>query len=459
MFEMSRHTFFTSILFLYILNPLSFAATINIPGNQPTIQSGIDNAQEGDTVLVNDGNYRGEGNVNIDFKGKNITVKSLNGMNATIIDCQEKWNTRGFVFQSKETENAVLDGFTIKNGVHQLGGGIYCNFASPTIKNCIITNNRATSTVRDVGGGGGIYCKHSSAKIINCQVRNNSADSIRGAGILFTDRNLFTETELIEFDSSEVIDCDISENYGIGIFTYRSAPILTTCAVLKNGGRGILCDFISRGVRVEACRIEENNGGVECGRDSHIIINNSIIKENSATIGGGIVCSPSSEINVKGCLIAENTAYSDGGGIHIDSRQGSALIENCTIANNFAERTGGGIYCFSHTIFTLTDSIVWGNNSGDTHSQLFTAGVYIDIKRCNIEEGLEGIGQEVKEDRFIYEDNIDKDPMFVDAEKGDYTLNRNSPSAAMGAYPLDDGLFSVNPFGKTILRWGDLKLY
>lgn len=453
MIEKRRYTLFTSILVFSLFSLLSFAATINVPGNQPTIQSGIDNAQDGDTVLVNDGIYRGEGNVNIDFKGKNITLKSLNGMDATIIDCQAKINTRGFVFQSNETENAVLDGFTIKNGVHQLGGGIYCNFASPTIKNCIITNNRATSTVRDVGGGGGIFCKYSSTKIINCQIKNNSADSIRGAGILFTDKILLTETEFITFESSEVIDCNISENNGIGVFVYRAAPTLIDCVVLKNGGRGILCDFISRGVRVEACRIEENNGGVECGRNSHIIINNSIIKQNSATIGGGVLCSPSSEINVKGCLIVENTAYRDGGGIYIDSRQGSALIENCTIANNFAERKGGGIYCFSHTIFTLTDSIVWGNNSGDTHSQLFTAGAYIKIKRCNIEEGLEGIGQEVKEDRFIYEDNIDEDPMFVDAEKGDYTLNSNSPSVAIGAYPL-----SVYPSGKIILRWGELKL-
>ena len=55
------------IVLLSLISPLTFAATINVPADQRTIQSGIDTAQNGDTVLVDDGIYKGEGNVNLDF--------------------------------------------------------------------------------------------------------------------------------------------------------------------------------------------------------------------------------------------------------------------------------------------------------------------------------------------------------------------------------------------------------
>ena len=64
-----------------------------------TIQKGIDIVLDEGTVWVSDGTYTGEGNRDLDFKGKAITLRSRNGAATTIIDCEAKG--RGFYFHSE----------------------------------------------------------------------------------------------------------------------------------------------------------------------------------------------------------------------------------------------------------------------------------------------------------------------------------------------------------------------
>src|SRR5262249_2799980 len=94
--------------------------TINVPGNQATIQAGIDAANAGDTVLVGPGAYA----ENINFRGKAITVTSSAGPATTIIDGSAKGPV--VTFNSGEATSSKLSGFTIQNGFQNglSGGGI-----------------------------------------------------------------------------------------------------------------------------------------------------------------------------------------------------------------------------------------------------------------------------------------------------------------------------------------------
>ena len=109
-------------------------ATINVPADYSTVQSGINASSNGDTVLVQSGLYY----ENIDFGGKDILLRGF-GSQTTIIDGRDL----GSVIKIESGEqNVVIFGFTIQNGNASLGGGISIkNNSSAVIQNCIIKDN------------------------------------------------------------------------------------------------------------------------------------------------------------------------------------------------------------------------------------------------------------------------------------------------------------------------------
>ncbi len=172
------------ILIMLTISASAFGSVLRVPQNFPNIQGAIFFAEDADTVLVSDGIYTGNKNRNIDFMGKSITVLSLNGPAETVIDCE--YRGRGFYFGSGEDETAILKGFTIRRGRDDIGGGIFCTNSSPTISNCIITGNKASS-------GAGIYCNSSFPEISGTTISGNKA------------------------------------YFGGGLWCYYSIPVLTNC--------------------------------------------------------------------------------------------------------------------------------------------------------------------------------------------------------------------------------------
>jgi len=376
---------------------------LEVPTEYPTIQQAIEAAQIGDTVLVapdsvNGGSYC----ENIDFLGKAITVKSVDGPQATSIDGGYPANPdfgSVVVFKNNEGLDSVLDGFTLTNGtgtlewVNREGGGVYCVNSSPTITNCIITANTAFL-------GGGISYYQSNGHLQGSMVLANSATG-GGGGIYYG------------ASSPTVIGCHISENVvdgiacgggGIAVSNF-SSPTLTACQISCNLCSGLL----------------SQGGGVLAGISTNAKLLACFINDNYADDMGGGVCVTTTGITMENCVIFDNQSGGDGGGIA--SLVAVPIATNCTIWGNSAANfvgSGGGIYFLDSPLAVVTNCIVWSNlpfsigTEGSTYLPLF-------ISYCDIEGGWLGTG------------NIDADPLLVDGDSTDFHMTYNSPCRNSGS--------------------------
>jgi len=108
-------------------------------GDAPTIQAGIDSSAVGDEVVLLNGTFTGDGNRDLNFLGKAITLRSASGTpGACVIDCEASSadNHRAFTFDHNEGLDSVIKGLTIINGHAGWSGGIFCATGYPTIAKC-----------------------------------------------------------------------------------------------------------------------------------------------------------------------------------------------------------------------------------------------------------------------------------------------------------------------------------
>jgi hypothetical protein len=382
----------------------SAAVTIRVPQNFPTIQAAINAAHNGDVIEVARGIYSGQGNRDIDFSGKAITVCSAAGSAETIIDCGgsaavSDGGHRGFYFHQSEGADSVLSGFTVRGGrifgfenppdpahwnpgrSHPIGGGIYCEFSSPTIVDCVI---------QDCGTeiGGGIGGVGTEALITDCVIEEcvaggyDSAQSGGRGGAI----------GLIGGSSATITNCVIQNNsgysnsYGAGLYVRQSSAVVAGCSISGNGPSD------------DAPGSLQGAGAYCSGTGTEVTFRNCIFSDNRADVGAGLYLEWLPDTSVPPA-----------------QRLPRCRVEviNCTIVGNV--RSGpvkspppaAGIQSASVDILVIS-SILWANTK--TALTITDAVSPTPVTYCDVEGGYPGTG------------NINQNPLFADMEDGDYHL-------------------------------------
>jgi len=348
-----------------------------------TIQAAINNSNAGDKIIVAVGTYKGDGNRDIDFLGKAITVQSSdpndpNIVADTIIDCNgtETEPHRGFYFHNNEDGNSVVKGLSITNGnFYYNGSGIYCENSSPIISSCVIKGNVTED-------GAAVMCVGSSALVSNCAIVGNT-----GAGILCS-------------GNTTIAHCIVSENTSVGIG--GNGTIISNCTVSKNADSGIT----GTNTMINKCTIKGNeSAGIW-------YYGSSIIKNSIITVNNGVGISVhGNNSKIANTIITGNKH----GGIYISSNK-NITADNCTITGNTTNGVGGGIHCRGR--LTLCNSILYGNTDS-SGSEIYVEGNQFNLSSLkvsytNIDGGRESVDMKGYSSLNWELGNINIDPCFAD---------------------------------------------
>ena len=331
------------------------------------IQEAIGAAYDGDVVIVLDGTYTSTGNRDIDFGGKAITLRSENGPDNCIIDCNgtEAEPHRGFYFHSGEDANSVVHGFTIRNGyasedvvegtVLEPGGAIYCNNSSPTIIRCIITNNSARH-------GGAIFCAYSGITITSSVIKENTVER-HGGGIycVYDTGNTPKIANCVFAGNSADVD-------GGGIRCWESDPTIVNCTFSQNVGL--------------------NGGAIALSSNSSPSLINCILWANSATSSGYEIfrlsnCTPTFRYcDIRGCGesgVGWNSSLGTDGGGNIDDDPNFADPSN----NDYHLKSEAGRWDPNSQSWVQDDVTSPCIDAGDPNSD-WTAELWPNGKRINM---------------------------------------------------------------------------
>jgi predicted outer membrane repeat protein len=313
---------------------------IQVSGGANALRQAVGSAQNGDTLVVAAETYAGD----IDIGGKQIKLFGVKPddpgvVEKTIIDCNE--SKRGFIFDSGETENTVIDGFTIIN---------------------------AGGDVNDTLSGAAIYIgSNSSPTIVNVDIQNSTVYNANGAAIYIGHKcgpSLF---------NVNITNCQVNNGNGGAIYVGTEAyPKFTNCSIKNSsafGGSGgaVYCSIRSTSSFID-CTFSDNSAGISAGAVySHAgcdslfqgckFNNNTVLvgggQQSQRGGGGGLYCSINNILEVNECDFANNTAGS-GGAVFMSSNC-SAAVKDTTFSTNFADKDGGAIYITDSNTIEITD--------------------------------------------------------------------------------------------------------
>ncbi|NQU50725.1 MAG: right-handed parallel beta-helix repeat-containing protein [Planctomycetes bacterium] len=336
--------------------------------------------------------------------------------------------------------SAILDGFQIVAGyganapAFELGGGLFIESGSPTIRNCTFRYN-------SLGHGAAVYVDGGNPTFENCVIKDGYNFSRTAAGVWVDDATVtFT-------------DCVFQNHYTVTNFGGNDGSAYY-------GGFGadvtfLRCDFIDNQIGNWFAQ-GDSSGSYGAG-----IFNFGDLVVDSCSFSGGFG-NGGSAITVYGGMVVRNSRFFDNfarpypiNSLIDDGDVGAAIcvfgnvpsgrtrsVDSSTFVDNYCDK-GAGIYVSGNDALPVTNCILYYNDGptalpGEDQTprvkRQFTGNV--DIRNCCVEELWVKIENEDPVESPSHPQCIDEAPKFVNWSAGDLHLTASSPCLNTGATHL-----------------------
>jgi len=311
------------------------ATTIYVPDNYSTIQGAVNAANPEDIIIVRDGTYT----ENVDVNKDHLTITSQNGIEVTIV---RAINPDDHIFEVTAS-HVSISGFTVRDATEEGKAGILCQegtgylniFSNFAINNyCGIRlegNQDSHSNVSDNS------CSNNSYGITVYSKRNEilsncTSNNEHGIGLIYSEYNTLRGNVMV--------------GNGIYIYGYNSLAEFNTHEIdTSNTVNGKPVYYWAN---VQGGRIYEGAGQVILANCTDVVVENQQI--NNASVG--IEIAYSANITVYNNDVSQNIS-----GINLNNSLDNYIFKNDCSNNRF------GVYlCYSHN-----NKVVSNNFTNDTY--------------------------------------------------------------------------------------------
>lgn len=321
-----------------------------------------------------------------------------------------------------------------------------------------------------VGGWNGFYVEKASRFLLDYCVLEygKAADTLDRFGGALNIR--LTQDVVINHST---LRCNFSREQGGALYGYESRVTCMDCKFNENkvytgdntyamyGGAAqfLKCDVVMTGMEFHANYADHCIGGALSLDSCAVMLDRATFTDNVGINGGGLYLMRSNhkECTLSNLLFDNNLSGHFGGGFALSNA--SPKVSNVLVINNTSIGVSCcGVFFFEESAPRMTNCIIYGNYPEyDTLSPLIdTTEMWVwtfegsapEFHNCLIEGGMKYIHS--WENITVFENVIDADPMFVDAENHDFRLAMGSPCIDAGdpntpSYVLEGFDLSGNP--------------